>query len=191
MKKTFTSFFLILLSFLIIGCSSTIPTPTSSNKSDTPTLPPVNKATESTGTIGYPGTVVNESEVYPAYPATSEEKETLPYPVKEERIDDESKRIAFDKPVVVDTTIVSGNGPANIAIRIVSVSNVGESLGSGIIDADGTFEITLSRQLESKEAIAIMLADNSLRPDFLNAPGATDIPMLGFMLDMAITESGQ
>lgn len=187
MKISLITLLFSLFSFALVGCSNTEPgIVTPINEPSTIEVPTTIEPAEPASDLGYPANVVNEpQEAYPAIPAN--ESSDIAYPAPE-RIYDESKRFAFSKPVNVGATRVTGTGPINIPIQIISVSNIGETLGSGAIQDDGTFEILLSRELEPKEAIAIKLANDSTRSDFLDAPGATDIPMIGFILEMAITE---
>ena len=127
---------------------------------------------------GYPG---NEDLFYPNPNAENIDPE-LGYPVP---VYDESKRFTIDEPLTPGMTTLSGTGPAGTSIRLVSISNVGEPLAFGVIDENGQFEFTISRELDTQEAIGIMLGDESQKSQFLDAPGGTDIPMLGFVLDVA------
>lgn len=162
--------FTILLSLLLIfllGCGSV----TTQNNSISP---------ENNNPNSYPSSSEN------FYPAPGMQTDDLVgYPPAQFK--DESKRFEFYRPLSPGMEIVSGTGPANIPIQITSVSNIGEILGVGTIKEDNTFEIQLTRALDSNEAIAIMLADDSMQTQFLDAPNATDIPLVGFILDMAST----
>jgi hypothetical protein len=134
---------------------------------------------------GYPTGEDNlsESESYPVPAAVD-----AAYPVPVQRVVDESKRFAFTEPVKVGAQIVTGTGPASTAIKIISVSNFAEPLGSGVIDDAGVFEIRLVRPVDAQEGIAIQLGDQTLSDQFLDAAGATDIPMLGLVMAQAFAQ---
>ena len=167
MKKNRKLFYLIsFLFFFLIGCGA----------ADNPTvLPDGNSSPDA-----YPVPIEN------FYPPPGVQVDSLTgYPAPQ--VKDESKRFEFDLPLAPNMEAVSGTGPVNIPIQIISVSNTGELLGTTTIREDRIFEVQLLRPLDSNEAIAIMLADDAMRPQFLDAPDATDIPLLGFVLDMATT----
>ena len=170
-----------LISYFLSGCKS-------------------NNKTSSIGQATIPATLGNNGKNLDDYPAPTKEStypvplpqhvetnsSAYPPPTPNQQLD-ESKRFTIDRSFSVGSQLVLGQGFANTSIRIVSVSNVGETLGSGVVKEDGTFELSLSRPLDANETIAIMLSDESQRVRFLEAPGATDIPMLGFVLDIAST----
>jgi len=146
--------------------------------------------TPATDASGYPQPV---EAGYPApdqiqpYPGPSlSESGDEPYPAPPQFID-ESKRASLNQPVIVGQQTVSGSGPAGIPIKVVSISYAGEELGFATILEDSTFEINLSRPVEEREVLGLLLAEDSLRPQFEDAPG-TDMPMIGFVLDQVIIE---
>lgn len=174
-KKRPIFILLFFIGLFIIGCDENTSSSTPSNPTTGITIDVANDA--------YPSPI---DEIQNGYPAPSVPNDDAPlsgYPAPTKKYD-ESKRFEISGPVTKDVQSVSGTGPANISIQIVSVSNVGETLGNGVINNAGTFNISLSRPLEANETIAIMLADGSQRSQFLDAPGATDIPLLGFILYM-------
>lgn len=174
---------LLIGALLLVSC----------NNSSVPSTEPSDQTTEN----GLPNSTNTEQNAYPGgmednngYPvpqgqASESVQSGYPAPSREY---DESKRFRLDRPIPQGAQVVSGTGPSGISIRIASVSNIGETLGVGVIDENGMFEISLHRPLESSETVAIMLADDSLRAQFLDAPDATDIPFLGFVLDMTPTD---
>ncbi len=109
------------------------------------------------------------------------------YPVP--RVVDESKRFTIQGPLHPGDTIVRGMGPPDVPIKIISISYVGEPLGFGSTNPDGTFNIEISPPLESNHVIAIQLSDESLKSDFLDGPGYTDIPMIGLVLTTSVVET--
>jgi len=170
---------LLLSSLLLGGCQSD----DSANSNSTDTLI-VNQPVVAVDTVdsdGYPS-----SDIVNTYPVPIENSISESYPPVSVTTKDESLRFTVAEPLFEGSTSVSGTGPP-ASIRIVSISNVGETLGVGIIDGSGTFNIALSRPLNPKETIAVMLQDGVSQAEFLDAPGATDIPMIGFVLDMAVS----
>lgn len=133
----------------------------------------------------YPPPLENQDS--PQYPAPTDElnsNSTYPPPG---RIVDENKRVSINLPVKVGQQSISGTGPPDLPLRVVSISYAGEELGFGSTDGERAFEIALSRALEENEVLGIILADESLRPEFHDAPG-TDMPMIGFVLAQTVVE---
>jgi len=145
---------------------------------------PANEEVEQTPqqNTSYPGQVTDNSTGYPApiIPA---------YPGPQVTID-ESRRFTISEPLVAGDTTITGKGPANIPIKVINVSYVGELLGSGQTDSNGTFTIALSKPLEVQHVIALQLNDQSLEADFRNNPGPdyTDFPMVGLLLTTVIVQ---
>lgn len=152
--------------FLLLGCGAANTSDFSSNSSDSQDAYPI----PSGNFYPAPGVQADNLTGYPAI-----------------QVKDESKQFKFNRPLAPGMETISGTGPVNVPIKIISVSNTGELLGTVTIEENKTFEVQLHRPLNSNEAIAIMLADDAMRSQFLDAPGATDIPLLGFVLDMATT----
>ncbi len=133
----------------------------------------------------YPISTDNKSaSAYPSPINTAEGNSAYPAPPP---APNENKRFTFEEPVKADDIRVSGTGPPNTPIKIISISQAGELLGLGSVSDTGIFSISLSRQLEKQEFIGIQLGDESLLPNFLDAPG-TDIPMIGFVLDQSLVQ---
>ncbi len=179
--------FPFLIGSLMIGCESESLSSPSNLLATSTTLPDGNNsdAFNAGRRDAYP-VLSASNNAYPALSGSSSEPASSGYPAPDREYD-ESKRFQIERPVSSGTQSVSGIGPANVSIQIISISNVGETLGIGVIGENGVFNISLSRSLEKTETIAIMLSDESQRSQFLDAPGATDIPLLGFILDMAST----
>ena len=184
---------LLLFIFSIVACGP-IETPPPTIDSQDSSSPEV-EATQPppADSEGYPPPATEpELDVNQAYPSdTSPTNETNSvegaYPAQPTRFIDESKRFTFDEPLRANQEEASGNGPADIPIKVVSISSAGESLGLGSTESDGTFRITLSRPLQERELIAIQLGDDSLREDFQNAPG-TDMPLIGLVFAQTLVE---
>ena len=187
MKKLF--FLLFIFSVVACGPIET-PTPTVESQ-DSPT--PVLEATQvpPSDNDAYPSPN-NESDTSGAYPpatdSTAENNDAEgAYPSSATRFIDESKRFTFDEPLTANQEEVSGSGPADVPIKIISISSAGESLGLGSVMSDGTFTIPLSRPLKERELIAIQLGDESLREDFRDAPG-TDMPLIGLVFAQSVVQ---
>ena len=129
----------------------------------------------------------NSTTAYPssqtAYPNTSSALNA--YPDNQNQYDDR-KSVQFTI-ATSDNNSVEGTGPAELYIKIISVSHAGENLGSGKIGSDGNFIITLSRSPRVREILGIQLGNESQRSEFLDAPG-TDMPLIGFIFDQIIVE---
>lgn len=137
---------------------------------------------------GYPGD--NSTNNPSSYPATVDETQNSEsYPAPQANVD-ESRRFTFTTPVKAGDTQVSGTGPANVPIKIVNVSYMGEFLGGGQTDASGNFVIELTNSLNAQDLLGIQLNDTSLENDFRSNPGPdyTDFPMVGLLLTTAVVE---
>ena len=63
----------------------------------------------------------------------------------------------IDKPVKLSATMVTGNGPANVPIVLVDVSEMGQELANTTIDGQGNFTFILSSPLMIDHTIGIKL----------------------------------
>lgn len=175
----------LLFIFSVVACGP-IETPTPTAESPEVTTPVIDATQPPPAeNEAYPppqSTAPPSNEAYPPAAAPTQETNTVEgaYPAQATRFIDESKRFTFNEPLKVGQEEVSGTGPANIPIKVVSISSAGESLGLGSVGNDRTFSVALSRPLQERELIAIQLGDNSLRVDFRDAPG-TDMPMIGLI----------
>lgn len=165
-KKSFLYFVLIIL-FFLVSCG-----PSSSEETNTPNIAPSN--------TGYEAPTSPDSKAYPV--PTPVRSYPVPIPV------DESKRFTIDEPLKAGSTEITGTGPANIVIKVVNISYVGENLGSGIVAEDGTFHISLSKPVEANHLIGLQLSDQELEPQFLDGPDYSNIPMVGLVLAQVIVE---
>lgn len=81
---------------------------------------------------------------------------------------------------------VIGTGPARLSIRIVDVSWAGEQIGSGTIDENGKFDISVDPPIESNHTIGIMLGSldgtKYKAEDFSFGEGYKDYPMIGLVV---------
>jgi hypothetical protein len=99
----------------------------------------------------------------------------------------------IDKPVLEGATEITGKGTPGVPVIIYDVTFMGEVLGQGTIQSDGTFKI-LVPTLEKGHRIGLGIADLAgtkwKAEDFQN-PGyngdeARLIPMVGFFFDTAM-----
>ncbi len=169
-KKSSLYFVLILLFLIVTACGpsqseETTPTSFSSPEANSGYQAPV-----PLGNNAYPV----PTQIIKAYPVPS--------------VVDESKRFTIDQPLQAGNTEITGTGPANTPIKVVNISLIGESLGSGVIGNDGAFRIALSAPLEANHLIGLQLSDQDLESQFLDGPDYTNIPMIGLILAQAVVE---
>ncbi len=100
-------------------------------------------------------------------------------------------RFTLDRPLRAGSTVVTGEGPPGVPIKIVNITRVGRELGTGVIGPNGHFTVVVS-PLPAGEHIGIMLgnvAGTEFKPeDFLQGEGYVDIPMIGILFDTAMVE---
>jgi hypothetical protein len=103
----------------------------------------------------------------------------------------------LNKPVLEGSTEVSGTGPAGLPIIIADVTFMGEELGRGQIDANGSFTITLLKPLEKDHQIGVGLndlQDTQWASEPFSDPGFfgdeyAQVPMVGFFYDTTMVQS--
>jgi hypothetical protein len=96
----------------------------------------------------------------------------------------------LDKPIPAGTTRVKGAGVPGVPITIVSISNMGQNLGMGTVDSDGTFEVEVPA-LEANLFVGLMVGDTATsqwQPEKyygkeFHGEGAMQIPQVGFFHD--------
>lgn len=112
-------------------------------------------------------------------PLASPVASPLPTPV-------EVAEFILQQPLKQGQETVSGTGPPRVPIRIVDITYMGDELGYGVIDQDGTFSIAVS-PLASGHRVGIMLGDVS-DPERRQAlqRGGQDLPMVGIVLASAM-----
>ncbi len=137
MKK---SLILALLAavFILSACGKPNPTP--------PTPAKITFATP------YPGP--DQSVLPPdAYPLPS------PYQAPTTVSTMEAVPLKLNTPITEGATSVSGTGPANIPIVVADISLFGQVLGEGKINADGTFNVTLTNPMEKGHRIGVTIGE--------------------------------
>jgi hypothetical protein len=102
----------------------------------------------------------------------------------------------LDKPIPAGATLVKGTGVPGVPITIVSISNMGRTLGMGIVDSDGTFEVKVSA-LEANLFVGLSVGDpakSQYQPENFygkefHGEAAMQIPQIGFFHDTStVTE---
>lgn len=130
-------------------------------------------------------TFINTPKTYPK-PFQSQEEPILP---------EGGVRFSLEKPIFEGTTQIVGVGTPGIPIIIYDVTFMGEILGQGLINQDGTFNISVS-PLEAGHRIGIGLGVLSgskwqvtdfQNPAF-NGDEARQVPMVGFFFDTAMVQ---
>lgn len=124
------------------------------------------------------------SDVYPAPQPTLKVIDT--YPVES---DDSNKiLLAMDKPISTSDSEITGVGPAGLNVSIVNITFMGEFLGSGVIEEDGTFAIEVENlQSGIRIGLAADVSSQGLSEDDIKlGDGAISVPQIGNFFDSAI-----
>lgn len=170
MKKKIQILCLIIFVFILSSC-------TNLNTTQIPTSQYVSNNQE----IAYPSAVVIIEENEYGYPIT---EETLDLP--------RGPEFNINTPVSTNDQLIQGTGPADVPIKLVSVSDVGLVLGETVIDKEGNFIFTLSDNLTTGQTIGIQVGDlagtNFNETDFLYSPTYYERPFIGILQDMVVVE---
>jgi hypothetical protein len=90
---------------------------------------------------------------------------------------------AFSEPVKAGDTVIKGTGGSNVPIRIVSISDAGDIVASGIVGSDGKFSFSVDAQLVKGTRLGIILGEtagtNFKQEDFVSGPNYSDLPYIG------------
>ena len=97
----------------------------------------------------------------------------------------------LDRPIPVKAQEVTGSGPTGVPIQVVDVTMAGVLLGTGVIDRDGTFTVSLFTPLEARHRIGIALGslagtkwrDEDFYDDGFHGDEALNVPQIGFFFD--------
>ena len=92
--------------------------------------------------------------------------------------------LAFTKPINLQASEIKGVGPAGLPIVILNITLMGEQLGAGVIDADGTFSIPVALQSNiriglSADIEAFGLSKEGVQP----GDNAITVPLVGYFYD--------
>jgi hypothetical protein len=129
------------------------------------------------------------------YPVTEFEQPTQQgYPIEDEWPSEYPKgpEFSIDTPVVGGDLVVTGKGPSEVPIRLISVSEIGILLGETVITTDGTFTINLQEPLNANHTIGLQIGDLAgtefSESDFLYSPTYYERPLVGILVDMVVVE---
>jgi hypothetical protein len=173
MKVRFVTLVILIVIFLVTGCSGTSQSQPDQNGSTQP----------------YP--IDLESTGYPVSDYYIEPESG--YPIRD--IDPEfpqGPKFTINSPVSHLDQFVRGTGPVGVPIKLVNVSEVGLVLSETVIQSDGTFEFVIVEPLVSGHMIGIQLGDisgtNFNEEDFLYSDTYYERPFVGLMFDMVTVE---
>jgi len=171
----------MIFAFMVSGCTENeateMPTPTSLQTdlvTDTPTMP-----TDSDISTGYP---INTPDASPetGYPVVDNPSDETP----------QGPEFSISVPVQAGDLTVTGSGPAEVPLRLVSVSAVGQVLAETVINREGLFTFNLDEPLEAGQTIGLMLGDLSgtdlNESDFLYSDTYYARPLIGILFDMVV-----
>jgi hypothetical protein len=132
---------------------------------------------------------VTREDVSPtlAYPAPTQ----LPppesaYPVS--GADANKPVLVLDKPIQANDTVVTGIGPPNLIVELVNITFMGTTLGTGVVDNDGTFAITVDPLPRGiRLGLAADVEAMELTPEeFRSTDGTISIPQVGHFFDSVV-----
>jgi len=174
MKKTI--WLLIIVSLVVLtGCQGEQPTSTSTEDPSSGVVIPTEEA-------GYPVVETRPTPTDAGYPITEPTSSRFP----------QGPEFNIDQPVVGGDTVVTGDGPAGVPLRLINVSKVGELLGETVIESDGSFTIDLAVPLESNHTIGLQVGDLEgtafSEEDFLYSPTYYERPLVGILVAMVVVE---
>lgn len=131
------------------------------------------------------------------YPVTSQQmiENESAYPIINDPIESNwvlGPEFTINLPVMGGDVNVSGEGPANIPISLVNVSEGGLIIGETQISDKGLFIFYLDDPIASNQTIGIQLGDISntnINPnDFIYSPTYYDRPFIGILFDLVHVE---
>ncbi len=90
--------------------------------------------------------------------------------------------LMINKPITLDDTVVTGVGPPGLQVYILNITFMGEMMGAGTIEQDGTFTIHISELLVDTRiglTADITTIDENIQP----GENAVSIPQVGYFYD--------
>ena len=183
MKIKILSLSLLIIAILLSGCAGSeateMPTPTN-QQVDLETEAPITP-TDSDTSNGYP---INTPDANPqtGYPVVDDSSDETP----------QGPEFSISVPVQAGDLTVTGSGPAEVPLRLVSVSAAGEVLAETVINQEGLFTFNLNEALEAGLTIGLMLGDLSgtdfNENDFLYSDTYYARPLIGILFDMVVVQ---
>lgn len=171
MKNIFAIY--IIAIFVIVACSSSSHTPPMNSKENRIELNIYPQSPEAN--LESPEPYPNITSPYPVYSITPKYQK--------------SPRFQINLPVKSGDMIVTGNGPVDVPLLLVDISEVGEPIAETTIDKSGHFTFTLQSPLTEGHMIGLKIGDlsgtNLHYEDFLESNEYSDIPLIGIILVMA------
>ncbi len=184
-KKTFFYYVLIGVLFLTSCSNSSAGEKTTPVKTTAPIEQPY-PAGSSLETSPYPmGSASSLESQYPA--GTSSESA---YPIDANTQFKLGPYFTIDEPVQAGSKTVTGTGPANVPIRLIDITLMGEELASTKVDENGKFTFNLDTDLVAGHSIGLQIGDldgtGFNYDEFLYNPQYYDKPMIGIIFYIAV-----
>jgi hypothetical protein len=162
-------FLVLLLLALLIGCdvAPTAPAPDATQSAgSTP------QAGDPTPQAGYPAPQAGYPAPQAGYPAP---RNTLT----------QGPKFTINTPVKASDTLVAGSGLAGLPIKLIDMTNNGDTLGETTIGGDGTFTFDVNGKLIAGNRIGLGLGELAGtefdRNNFISGPGYEDAPFIGIV----------
>jgi hypothetical protein len=169
----FTILSLLFLLIAIVGCgpANGVETPQSASPTASPTT----------------SSDASPDAAYPAAPLPAQPQPAYPDPAVEAG----KPLLALNKPARVGDRTVTGVGPPGLAVELINITFMGERLGAGVIDQDGTFSISVDPLPGGiRMGLSADISPLGLEPeDFQLTEGTISVPQVGHFFDSAVTAS--
>ncbi len=94
-------------------------------------------------------------------------------------------KFELEKPLSAGATVVRGKGEPSLQVIIVDVTDLGETLGTGIVDEQGRFEVTLDSPVKAGHRIGVSINTSGIE---FKCTQCQDIPLVGLIMDSARAE---
>jgi hypothetical protein len=133
------------------------------------------------------------SGAYPVISTETSAETNSGYPISDDGLTyNQGPEFTINRPININSSTVSGEGPAGLPIILVDVSEVGEVLAETIIDENGVFTFQLTTPLIQNHIIGIQLGDltgtNYNEADYQYSDSYFERPLVGILLDMVTVE---
>ncbi|MFL5807774.1 MAG: hypothetical protein ACJ8CR_39350 [Roseiflexaceae bacterium] len=99
-------------------------------------------------------------------------------------------KFTINPPVKVSDTQIAGSGPAGVPIKLVDMTNNGDTIAQTTIGDDGTFTIDVSGKLVAGNRVGLVLGETAgtkfNKDNFISGPGYRDTPFIGIVFDSTV-----